>query len=40
MVLETHMGLYMTDPDFLEKKTFFVQKIGKRGQKWVKNRVF
>ena len=30
MVLETHMGLYMTDPDFLEKKTFCPKNWEKR----------
>ena len=32
MVLETHMGLYMTDPDFLEKKLFLSKKLGKEAK--------
>ena len=35
MVLETHMKLCVTVPDFLEK-LFLPQKLGK----WAKNRVF
>ena len=38
-MLETHMNLCMTEPNFLEKD-FFAPKIGKMDQKWGKNRVF
>ena len=34
MVLEILMKLYMTEPEFLEKKLLLLQKLGK----WVKNR--
>ena len=39
MVLETHVKLCVTEPDFSEKK-LFAQKIGKIDQKCAKNRVF
>ena len=38
MMLETHMKLCVTEPDFPEK--FFAPKIVKMGQKWAKNRIF
>ena len=39
MVLETHVKLSMTEPDFAEKK-IFAPKIGKMDPKWAKNRTF
>ena len=38
MGLETHMKLYLTEPDFSE--IFFVPKIGKMDQNWAQNRDF
>ena len=37
MMLETHMKLQVTEPEFSEKT--FAAKIEKMGQKWAKNRV-
>ena len=39
MMLETHIKLCMTEPEFAEKKCF-APKIGKMVQKWAQNRVF
>ena len=39
MVLETHMKLCVTEPDFLEK-IFLAAKIGKMDRKWAKNKAF
>ena len=39
MVLESHVKLCVTEPDFLGK-CFFPSKIGKMDLKWANNRVF
>ena len=38
MVLEIHMKLHVTEPDFLGKK--IAPKTGKTDEKWAKSRVY